>query len=147
MFDKETAERRRRYDAVVVSEGIVEMGDDSVERNVVDELADGVIGEVEGIIVRSVNTISGAVILVEVETIGVSNTVTVNGKVEEGEAALEGTIDVVEAVEIAGEVEIVEAAGKVVAGEIEYSNDVVRDGVVGEVVSEDVATLGDEELA
>ena len=54
--------------------------------------------------------ISGAVILVKVETTGVSNTVTVNGKVEEGEAALEGTIDVVEAVEIRGEVEIVRAA-------------------------------------
>ena len=65
------------------------MGDDSVERNVAEELAGGILGEVEGIILRGVNNISGAVILVEVETIGVSNTVTVNGKVEDGEAALE----------------------------------------------------------
>jgi hypothetical protein len=130
-----------------VSEGIVEMGDDSVERNVADEFVDGILGEVEGTLSRSVNKISGAVILVKVETIGVSNNVTVNGKVEEGEASLEETIDVVEAVEIVGEVEIVEAAGKVVAGEVECSNGVVRDGVVGGVVSEDVATLGDEELA
>ena len=80
MFDKENAERRRRHDAVVVAEGIVGMGDDRVERNVADELVGGILGEVESIILRNVNKAFGVVIVVEVETIGISTTATVKGK-------------------------------------------------------------------
>ena len=87
--------RRRSYDAVVVSDGSVEIDDDSVERNVVDELADGIVGEFESIQSRNVHTEFGMVTIVEVETIGVSNTATVKGKVEEEDVAIEETIDVV----------------------------------------------------
>ena len=133
------------------------------------------------------------VLIIEVETLGIPNTVMVNGKVTDKRAEVE-TIDIVEVVEVAGEVEIVKAveiageverveaaeiagevetveaaeiageveivedveiagrveiagaADKVVAGEIEYFNDVVGDEVVDAIVSEDVATFNDENL-
>ena len=87
--------------------GVDDSAADSAEHNVVDELTDDIVeGELDGIISRSVDGEFSIVIIVETETLGITNTVVTQGVVEEEDVDAE-TIGVVEAVEAAGEGRIV----------------------------------------